>query len=200
MPHRRRPATSPLRSHLPKLALALGLVALALGAAAVRPAPAQAATPCWKLLLNDWYDGRIDQTYPVHCYKDALKHLPADVQTYSSAHDDILRALQTAIAKQKKSAQAGQRQHARPAAAAAAAAARAAAPAAARAATEHDHDDRRRQPGQRRARRHRSSADDPSSIPRRCWSSAASRCCSSPRARAGLIAKRIQARRRPRTP
>jgi len=103
LPHRRRPATSPLRSHLPKLALALGLVALALGAAAVRPAPAQAATPCWKLLLNDWYDGRIDQTYSVHCYKDALKHLPADVQTYSSAHDDILRALQTAIAKQQKS-------------------------------------------------------------------------------------------------
>ena len=103
MPHRRRPATSPLRSHLPKLALALGLVALALGAAAVRPAPAQAATPCWKLLLNDWYDGRIDQTYSVHCYKDALKHLPADVQTYSSAHDDILRALQSAIAKQQKS-------------------------------------------------------------------------------------------------
>ena len=47
------------------------------------------------MLLNDWYDGRIDQTYPVHCYRDALKHLPADVQTYSSAHDDILRALQT---------------------------------------------------------------------------------------------------------
>ncbi len=61
----------------------------------------QAATPCWKLLLNDWYDGRIDQTYPVHCYKDALKHLPSDVQTYSSAHDDILRALQSAITKQK---------------------------------------------------------------------------------------------------
>ena len=33
--------------------------------------------------------------------QDALKHLPSDVQTYSSAHDDILRALQSAIAKQK---------------------------------------------------------------------------------------------------
>ena len=65
-------------------------------------APAAAgATPCWKSLLNDWYDGRIDQTYSVHCYRDALKHLPADVQTYSSAHDDILRALQSAIARQK---------------------------------------------------------------------------------------------------
>src|SRR6476619_8197199 len=86
-----------------KVAVVTALTAAALVGTAVRPAPAQAATPCWKLLLNDWYDGRIDQTYSVHCYKDALKHLPADVQTYSSAHDDILRALQTAIAKQKKS-------------------------------------------------------------------------------------------------
>jgi hypothetical protein len=53
------------------------------------------------VLLNDWYDGRIDGSYPRHCYNDALKHLPADVSTYSSAHDDILRALQSAIVKQK---------------------------------------------------------------------------------------------------
>jgi hypothetical protein len=101
--HRRHPATQQSRNLLPKLALAVCLVALAVGTSALRPAPAQAATPCWKLLLNDWYDGRIDKTYSVHCYRDALKHLPADVQTYSSAHDDILRALQTAIAKQQRS-------------------------------------------------------------------------------------------------
>jgi hypothetical protein len=83
------------------------LAALALLAAAAQPARAasSASTPCWKVLLNDWYDGRIDGTYPRHCYNDALKHLPADVSTYSSAHDDILRALQSAIAKQKKSGQ-----------------------------------------------------------------------------------------------
>jgi cobalamin biosynthesis Mg chelatase CobN len=81
---------------------AAGLVALALLAAVARPAPAAAATPCWKLLLNDWYDGRIDNTYPIHCYKDALHHLPADVQTYSSAHDDILRALQSAKARLRR--------------------------------------------------------------------------------------------------
>jgi hypothetical protein len=101
--HRRHPATQQSRNLLPKLALAVCLVALAVGTSALRPAPAQAATPCWKLLLNDWYDGRIDKTYSVHCYRDALKHLPADVQTYSSAHDDILRALQSAISKQQKS-------------------------------------------------------------------------------------------------
>ncbi len=85
-----------------KAALAATLAAAAfVGAAAHAPA-AEAATPCWKTLLNDWYDGRIDHVYPVHCYREALKHLPTDVSTYSSAHDDILRALQSAIAKQKK--------------------------------------------------------------------------------------------------
>ena len=73
------------------------LIAGALMLATVRPAAA--ATPCWKALLNDWYDGRIDNTYALHCYTDALKHLPPDVRTYSSAHDDIERALQSAIAK-----------------------------------------------------------------------------------------------------
>jgi hypothetical protein len=85
-----------------KLFARTAVVAAALFAAVVHASPAAAATPCWKLLLNDWYDGRIDHTYAVHCYQDALHHLPADVQTYSSAHDDILRALQSAIAKEKK--------------------------------------------------------------------------------------------------
>jgi hypothetical protein len=76
------------------------LLLLAFTAAVARPAAA--ATPCWKALLTDWYDGRIDNTYQLHCYTDALKHLPPDVRTYSSAHDDILRALQSARAKLRK--------------------------------------------------------------------------------------------------
>jgi hypothetical protein len=94
---RPRTETHPAKAHLAAL-----LLAGAFAAATVHAPAALAATPCWKTLLNDWYDGRIDQSYPVHCYHDALKHLPTDVQTYSSAHDDILRALQSAIAKQKK--------------------------------------------------------------------------------------------------
>jgi hypothetical protein len=94
----RRPIVTPLL----KASLLATLVCAAFVAAAVRPAVAEAKTPCWKALLNDWYDGRIDDTYPVHCYREALSHLPSDVQTYSSAHDDILRALQSAIAKQRK--------------------------------------------------------------------------------------------------
>jgi hypothetical protein len=87
-----------------KASLCTVLACLALLAALAQPTRAASkGTPCWKVLLNDWYDGRIDGSYPRHCYNDALHHLPADVSTYSSAHDDILRALQSAIAKQKKS-------------------------------------------------------------------------------------------------
>ena len=71
------------------LALTFCAAALALGVAA----PASAAPPCWKALINDWYDGRIDQTYPPACYTEAIQHLPQDVDTYSSAKDDIRRAL-----------------------------------------------------------------------------------------------------------
>ena len=84
-----------------KTFLLAALLAVALLGAAARPAAA--ATPCWKALLNDWYDGRIDQTYASHCYTEAINHLPSDVQTYSSAREDILRALQSAKARAKKS-------------------------------------------------------------------------------------------------
>ena len=60
-------------------------------------APAAAATPCWQALINDWFDGRIDHTYPRACYTQAINHLPRDVSTYSSAKDDIERALLAVI-------------------------------------------------------------------------------------------------------
>jgi hypothetical protein len=85
-----------------RVVIGIGIAALALAAAVARPVPAAAATPCWKALLNDWYDGRIDNTYPLHCYSEALTHLPADVATYSSAHDDIFRALQNAKAELRR--------------------------------------------------------------------------------------------------
>jgi len=69
----------------------------ATAAVGVAPAAAKGKPACWKVLINDWYDGRIDGIYPIHCYRDALKHLPADVDTYSSARDDIKQALQKRI-------------------------------------------------------------------------------------------------------
>ena len=70
---------------------------------AVFAAPAAAAPPpCWKLVVNDWLaNGKFVHTYAIPCYRQAISHLPLDVTTYSSAKDDILRAMQAAIAVQK---------------------------------------------------------------------------------------------------
>jgi hypothetical protein len=74
------------------LVVAVGAIFLA--------APAAAKDPCWKTLIDDWYDGRIDNVYPVSCYRAALENMPEDVAQYSSLGDDINRALQAAIASQ----------------------------------------------------------------------------------------------------
>jgi hypothetical protein len=84
---------------------ALAAAAVATVVLVTHAGPAAAATPCWKKLLNDWYDGRIDNVYPIHCYQDTLKHLPADISVYSSAREDIQRALQSARAKLLKGQQ-----------------------------------------------------------------------------------------------
>ena len=73
------------------VATAVGLMALAFSG------NAGAAAPCASRLLDDWKDGRIDQTYPVSCYRDALADLPEDVRVYSTAQSDITRALQARL-------------------------------------------------------------------------------------------------------
>jgi hypothetical protein len=75
----------------------LAAVAALLVSGTATAASSKSKQPCWKVLINDWYDGRIDGTYPIHCYRDALKKLPTDVDTYSSARDDIQQALQQRI-------------------------------------------------------------------------------------------------------
>jgi hypothetical protein len=52
---------------------------------------------CARTLLADWADGRIDGTYPLSCYRQALKSLPADLEVYSSAPEDIESALRNRI-------------------------------------------------------------------------------------------------------
>ncbi|HEY6962786.1 MAG TPA: hypothetical protein VI408_12930 [Gaiellaceae bacterium] len=70
------------------------LVALAF----VVPQAANAKTPCRNKIYNDWYpDGKIATTYPIACYRDALKHIHSDALTYSSLADDIRSAMQAAL-------------------------------------------------------------------------------------------------------
>ncbi len=89
------PANTPSRS---RRALQAGaLLALAL-LALVAVGPATAAESCGKKVVDDWYaDGRVDGTYPPHCYDDAIEILPRDIKEYSSAPDDIERALQNRL-------------------------------------------------------------------------------------------------------
>jgi len=62
------------------------------------PATAGAAVPCRNKIYNDWYgDGKIASTYPISCYRDALRHMRAGDTIYSSLSDDIHSALQAAI-------------------------------------------------------------------------------------------------------
>jgi cobalamin biosynthesis Mg chelatase CobN len=72
---------------------------LALSAvAALGPARAEAKSPCRDKIFNEWYhDGKVASTYPISCYRDALKHIPAQVTVYTSLTDDIRLALQAAI-------------------------------------------------------------------------------------------------------
>src|SRR5437867_13164011 len=88
--------TRPVKTLIVLAALAaLALSATVSTAAARKPAGKKAA--CWKVLVNDWYDGTINGKYALHCYRDALKHLGSDTKGYTSAYDDIKRALQQRI-------------------------------------------------------------------------------------------------------
>jgi hypothetical protein len=66
--------------------------------AATAPAPAAAASaPCWKQVINDWFDGKIDRVYPIHCYREAIAQLPEDAEQYSDAAAAIRAAMLEAI-------------------------------------------------------------------------------------------------------
>ena len=54
---------------------------------------ATAATPCGEAVILDWSDGTLDRVYSVACYRDALARLPEDLRAYSTAPEDIQRAL-----------------------------------------------------------------------------------------------------------
>jgi len=72
-------------------AVLAGLLAVAL------PGTASAASPCRNKVFNDWYqDGKIASSYPIACYRDALKHIPVDAGIYSSLSDDIRAAMRAA--------------------------------------------------------------------------------------------------------
>jgi hypothetical protein len=90
-----------MRIALSALAASMALLAGGISSAAAAPAATAKATgDCWLAVVNDWLDNnRVDRVYAIPCYTQAIQHLNAypDVQNYSSATDDIQRALLAAI-------------------------------------------------------------------------------------------------------
>src|SRR5262245_55176160 len=79
--------------------IAASVAAAVLGAFALAVAapPASAQTACWKQIQDDWVDdGIIQGVYPLHCYNEAIKHVPNDLQQYTGIIDDITAARQQA--------------------------------------------------------------------------------------------------------
>jgi hypothetical protein len=91
--------TSPLRPTTIVLAafLAAAVAAFSAPGASASPLALQAATShCWLDVINDWLDNsRVDKTYAIPCYTQAIQKLSSyvDIAGYSSAVDDIHRAL-----------------------------------------------------------------------------------------------------------
>ena len=92
------------RGRQPSLLLVAVIAALA---AAIAAGLGQAAPPqgalgesqgCADAVVGDWSDnGRVDDLYPLKCYGAAIEELPPDVRDYSSATDEINRALAHAV-------------------------------------------------------------------------------------------------------
>ena len=83
-------------------ALVAGVLAFASNATAAPSTQAAPNVACWKRLLNDWYDGRIDKAYPLRCYQEAIANLPEDVKVYADAEADIRRAMLAAVRQSKQ--------------------------------------------------------------------------------------------------
>jgi len=83
---------------MPRFLKPLILLVVAAAAAATFGVGTAQASRCSNALIHDWYvDGRIDQTYAVHCYREALKQIPEDQIVYGTLRDDLSRALASVI-------------------------------------------------------------------------------------------------------
>jgi hypothetical protein len=87
---------------LATIAGALAFLVAGVGGATAAPAASlQPTNECWKDVVNDWLRNHpnLKGTYAIPCYTQAIQHLNSypDIAGYSSAPDDIQRALFAAI-------------------------------------------------------------------------------------------------------
>jgi hypothetical protein len=83
---------------MPRYLKPLLLLTIVAGIVATFGAGTAQASKCSDALIRDWYgDGRIDKTYPVRCYREALSEIPEDQVVYGTLRDDLSRALAAVI-------------------------------------------------------------------------------------------------------
>lgn len=89
---------------------ATAFLVLACGAAiltAASPAPAAAAKPCWKQVIDDWsQDGTITGRYSASCIEEALDKVPEDIRAYSDFEEQA-KAARIAASRQLQSVGSG---------------------------------------------------------------------------------------------
>jgi hypothetical protein len=89
------------RAHVQPVAVssrARRCVLVALLSVVIFAGAAAAANACAQDVISDWADnGTVDATYPVKCYENAIAQLPEDLLSYSTAAEDIDRALQQVL-------------------------------------------------------------------------------------------------------
>ena len=100
--------TTTTRVLLATIAGALAFLVAGVGGAAAAPAASQQPTnKCWLDVINDWADNnQVDKIYAIPCYTQAIQHLSAypDIAGYSSAADDIHRAMLAVIHEEGRGA------------------------------------------------------------------------------------------------
>ena len=96
---------------LAALAAAFALLAATAPRAAAAPATVTPTSNCWLQVVNDWlrHNPEIKNLYPIPCYTQAIQKLNEypDLKQYSSAIDDIQRALLAAIHEERGSGPGG---------------------------------------------------------------------------------------------
>lgn len=96
--------TRDMRKAVRPITILLAVTAFFAGAASAQAAPSALTQPtntCWRDVVNDWlnHQPNVVGTYPIPCYTQAIQHLNQykDIAGYSSAPDDIQRAMLAAI-------------------------------------------------------------------------------------------------------
>ncbi len=69
--------------------------------------PARAGVSCWRAVVKEWAAGRVRQTHPLACYREAIANAPADLRLYSSFEDELQRIVQSRVLAPRKQGERG---------------------------------------------------------------------------------------------